>query len=68
MEASVWTRRIHLSWPPVDDYIALAAHTRKYAHVYAMQNGTVVEFKVENDGTTWTRLGRGGDYLRSTSR
>lgn len=39
----------------VDDYTALAAH--KYGNVYAMQDGSVVEFKVESDATSWSRLG-----------
>lgn len=57
MEANGWVHKVHPSWETgdVDDYTALAAH--KNAHVYTIQNGTVVEFSVESDGVTWTRLG-----------
>ncbi len=39
----------------VNNYTALAAHG--WAHVYAMQGQEIKEFKVEDDGRTWTMRG-----------
>lgn len=39
----------------VQNYTSLAANVD--AHVYAMENGTIKEFAVANDRTTWVLVG-----------